>query len=293
MSDVLIVGAGFIGTWAARELNVSGYNVTALDRDLALGYYTRFSGLDASSAKALGEDWRSDLQEVLISKEWAAVINSSMPGANMTDGPVETIIRVLNGNVRLVHVSSLAVYGLQTTTLKEDGPVAPRTDYGRAKLAEEQLIMSHFSNHCILRTCGLYGPIRFGRGSRSARFIDTMLRRALAHGTISLSGHPEWWDEYLYVQDLARAIGLAASASIGDERIVNIGAGDTSNIDDIAAVLRAVVSACDVQLKYQPITCNPLPPLDISRARRLLGFSPEYSLIDGLRECAAFIRGVS
>lgn len=84
-----------------------------------------------------------------------------------------------NANVRLVHVSTDYVFGLdaaRTTPLREDDPPGPISVYGLSKLAGEYLVRSICPLHLVVRTCGLYGV--WGTGGKGGNFVETMLRVA-------------------------------------------------------------------------------------------------------------------
>jgi dTDP-4-dehydrorhamnose reductase len=74
--------------------------------------------------------------------------------------------------VPLVHFSTDYVFdGAKRGAYVEDDPVAPLSDYGRSKLAGEDIIRATHPMHLILRTAWLYGV--FGKN-----FLKTMMRLA-------------------------------------------------------------------------------------------------------------------
>ena len=63
-----------------------------------------------------------------------------------------------NKNSRLIHISSVAVYG-STENCNEDSPLNPETNYATAKAFAEQIILENYNHKylTILRLSNLYG----------------------------------------------------------------------------------------------------------------------------------------
>jgi dTDP-4-dehydrorhamnose reductase len=97
---------------------------------------------------------------------------------------------------RLLHVSTDYVFdGTASQPYRPDDPTAPRTAYGRTKLAGEQFALGRGGH--VVRTAWVYG-------GPSANFVDTMLRLATQRETLDVVsdqvGSPT------YVRDLAAAL---------------------------------------------------------------------------------------
>jgi dTDP-4-dehydrorhamnose reductase len=99
----------------------------------------------------------------------------------------------------LVHISTDYVFdGKKDTPYQEDDPVAPRSAYGRTKLAGEQAIIeSGLERFFIVRTSWLYGP-----GGKN--FVETIIR--LAHERDELRIVADQVGSPTYTVDLAEAI---------------------------------------------------------------------------------------
>lgn len=102
----------------------------------------------------------------------------------------------------LIHISTDYVFGGgDTRPYREDDTPAPRTAYGRSKLAGETAIAATNPDHAILRTAWVYSP-------HGSNFVKTMLRLAGERDTIRVvddqSGNPT------YAPDLAAAIFVIA-----------------------------------------------------------------------------------
>jgi dTDP-4-dehydrorhamnose reductase len=133
-------------------------------------------------------------------------------------------------NARLVHISTDYVFdGAATTRAYEpNDPTAPRTAYGRTKLAGEQLALAQGA--CVVRTAWIYG-------GPSANFVDTMLRLAAERPTVDVVsdqvGTPT------YARDLAAALIELAQTSAPPNVLHYTNAGTASWFDLACETFRA------------------------------------------------------
>ena len=100
-----------------------------------------------------------------------------------------------NHNVRLLFVSSTAVYGAnQTGWLDETSPTEPSGFNGRVLLRAEQWLLANWPKALVLRLSGLYGPER-----------RALLRR-IAQGQVSVPSSEDYWANRIHIRDAARAV---------------------------------------------------------------------------------------
>ncbi len=300
MPDALILGAGQIGVFTAGELAASGFRVQCVDLEPGVGFYRRFGPRSGPEPEACDLSDMSALDGLLDRNDWRIVVCAvGIAAAKCHDDP--ELAEVVNvkipahaarrladrSEMTFVQISSLSVYGnVDCLRLTEDLPRAPRSAYGRSKARAEEAVLDAASNGVVIvRPCGVYGPLRVGRGSHSARFIDMALTRAKVHGAVDLRGSAGGGDEYIYVRDLAEAIvGLAGRKSEVGGVVVNIGTGRRVTVHELGDTLRAVAPEAVIKVLETKSERPPLPPLSIDRLRDLTGFIPRYSLFDGLSE---------
>lgn len=127
--------------------------------------------------------------------------------ANAT-GPKNLAMAAEALGAKLVHVSTDYVFdGKGTKPYVETDKPAPRSAYGRTKLAGEEFVQKNCSRAFILRTAWLYG-----HGGKN--FVYTMLRLGRERGVLQVVNDQRGCPTY--ANDLARAmLLLAAGESYG------------------------------------------------------------------------------
>ena len=121
----------------------------------------------------------------------------------------DAVANLARSGARVIHVSTDYVFsGDEHLPCREDDPVAPRTAYGRTKLAGEQALLAIQPDAIIFRTAWLYSE--YGNN-----FVKTMIRLGQTKDEIGVVydqiGTPT------YALDLAAAI-FAAIESASDDK---------------------------------------------------------------------------
>jgi dTDP-L-rhamnose 4-epimerase len=100
--------------------------------------------------------------------------------------------------------------------------------------------------------------------------------------------------DFVSVHDIARACRLALDSPHAAGEVFNIGSGRAYTVREVADELASAVGVAHIE----PVIANQYRTgdirhcfADISKARRLLGYEPQVSLADGLRELAAWLDG--
>jgi UDP-glucose 4-epimerase len=312
-ASVLLVGAGQAGTFAAGSLERAGARVVAGDAKPAMGFFSRFSATRDAELIELDARDRDGVTRVI--REHAAeivVMTAGVVGQACDDDPDRS--RQVNvdgaacvaaaaadgGARRMVLVSTLSVYGRSgAERVDESCAIAPSSEYGRTKAEAERLVLAMRDRGLdvrIVRPCGIYGPLRLGGGSHSARFIEAVLMSAARHGRVVVAAGPETDDQYLYVKDLGDAIASVAlfEGQLRD-RVFNVAPEGKTNARQLRDALVRVVPGVEVVIEdgANGDRDGRMPPLDSSRIREALGFEPRFSLEDGLADYtreAGFLR---
>jgi UDP-glucose 4-epimerase len=190
-----------------------------------------------------------------------------------------------------------ALYGdFVTPPAQETFAKDPESPYGIAKLSVEYYMAYFARQHgleCVaLRYANVYGPRQDPHGE--AGVVAIFCGRILDGRAMTTFGEGEQTRDYVFVKDVARANYLAATATLPavgplDARAFNVGTGIETSVNTLAATLRRVAGS-DTAVERAPARAGELQrsALVIDKAARELGWRPEVSLEEGLRETYEF-----
>jgi dTDP-4-dehydrorhamnose reductase len=194
----LVTGAG--GMLGQDLVRVA--DVVALDR-------SRLDVTDPDAVRATIDEHRPSV--VLNCAAYTAVDDAESDEAAALrlngDGPAYLAAACAAIDAVLVHVSTDYVFaGDATTPYPEDAPTAPKTAYGRTKLAGEEAVLAYRRGY-VVRTAWLYG-------AGGTNFVRTMIKLESVKDTLDVvddqRGQPTW------TVDLAdRMVRLATAAEAG------------------------------------------------------------------------------
>jgi nucleoside-diphosphate-sugar epimerase len=159
-------------------------------------------------------------------------------------------------------------------------PCVPSTRYGASKLALAQFVVG-FPPAGVSAVWGrifhLYGPYEHPN-----RLVSSVIL-ALLKGERPYCTHGRQVRDFMHVEDVASAfVALLESEVAG---IVNIGSGEPVTIRSLVTRISAMINA-DGRAEFGAISASPTdPPVlipDVSRLRDEVGWTPRFSLNDGL-----------
>jgi GDP-L-fucose synthase len=122
-----------------------------------------------------------------------------------------------------------------------------------------------------------------------SKFTDA---RAAGDSVVTLWGTGSPSREFIYVDDVARALLLAAE-HLHSSQPVNIGTGVETRISELASMI-ADVTGFDGEIEWDASQPDGQPSrrLDVSRARELLGFEARVTLEEGLSRTVESLKAV-
>jgi UDP-glucose 4-epimerase len=294
-------GAGFIGSHLVEGLFQQGWRVRVLD-DFSSGFE---ENLAASRDRI--DLLRGDVRDpVLLARavlgadvvfHQAAI--ASVPRS--VEEPFETHDVNLNGTVRLleaardagvrrvVFAASAAIYGEGGELPKrEEMPPAPASPYALQKYAGE-CYCSYFSLFHGLETASLryfnvYGP-RQSPSSAYASVIPLFVRACLEREMARIDGDGEQTRDFVFVGDVVRANLLAADAAQVSGTTINVASGRSTSVNELLARIQEITGV-HVPPKHSEARPGDVrhSRADIGRARERLGFEPQTTLQEGLRD---------
>ena len=248
-------GAGFIGSHVATRLVARGDIVRVVD-DLSTGQESNLRSVAADIDFVRGDLCDPDVCRTAVDGidvvfHLAAI--ASVPASlndpwACHDANVNGTRRLLEACARakvrrVVYSSSSSVYGDTPVSAKtEAAEPEPRSPYAASKLAGEQYVLAFARAGVLegiaLRYFNVFGP-RQAPGSAYAAVIPNFLQAALEQRPAEVYGDGRQTRDFIYVDNVADANLLAASAPAADVNgwVVNVGAGRrTSLLDSIDAI---------------------------------------------------------
>ena len=177
---------------------------------------------------------------------------------------------------------------LEAESVPEDAPVDPRNVYAATKLHQEHLLSAYAretkADAISLRYHNVYGP-RMPRDTPYAGVASIFRSRLEAGDPPLVTEDGEQLRDFVHVRDVARANLLALESSVGGA--LNVASGEPRSVGEMARALSAAMNG------PAPQTTGAWRGGDVrhvfasvQRIRAELGFAPEVTFADGMREFA-------
>lgn len=189
---------------------------------------------------------------------------------------------------RFVFASSGAPVGEVDPPIHENKAPKPVSPYGASKLAGEGYCSAYARTFGIktvaLRFGNVYGTLSAHKSSVVAKFF----KQALAGETLEIYGDGTQTRDFLYIDDLVRAILCAAVTGVGGE-IFQIATHRETTVNEITSMIKEIVqdgTGKEVSLFHSHERLGDVKRnfSDITKAREVLGWEPEFDLRAGLME---------
>ncbi len=293
---VVTGGAGFLGSHVVDRLRGLGCRNVVVPRRAEYDLTTE------EAVRRLYAEARPEMVIHLAAEVGGIGANRENPGRFFFANAMMGILMIEEarraGVRKFVQLGTICAYPKHTPVpFREDDlwsgyPEETNAPYGIAKkalLVQLQAYRQQYGlNGIYLLPVNLYGP-RDNFDPRSSHVIPALIRKMVeardsgAH-EVKLWGTGSASREFLYVDDCARAILLAAEHYDGAEP-VNLGVGEEIRIRELAALIAEVVGF-EGRISYDPTQPDGQPRrcLDTSRARELFGFRAHVPFREGLEE---------
>ena len=289
-------GEGFIGRNIKQYLQKNNCNALTLDIDGKPDY--KMSVTDFLSLMDIDEEFDGIFH---------LAATTSPP--QFEDDPIDGFQVNVNGTLnvlefakrkkirRVVLASSSATYGNSESISREEIiPQIYSSLYPITKIVDEYLAR-YYSVRKEVECIPLRYFNTYGKGENSKAQYASVVWRFITDlqndKTPVIFGNGEQSRDFIYVKDTARASVLAMERGKPGESY-NIGTGTTTNFNDIYRMVAEEMHS-EVQAEYVP---NPLKNYqyfthaDITKARKDLGFNPEFDLRSGIRKMIAETKSI-
>lgn len=312
MKVLVTGGAGFIGRWVVKKLLEDRHQVWVLD-DLSNGRLENIEDLkndpgfiefihgDIKDVKTL-EDLFSTKFDICYHLGASINVQDSIDDPkttfeNDTIGTFNILELCKQHKVKVVFMSTCMVYDRAAFSegIKETDPIKPASPYAGSKIAAENMVLSYYHAYglpaVVIRPFNTYGPYQKtgGEGGVVAIFIKNKLDGKKLH----IYGDGTQTRDLLYVEDCADFVVQAGYSQKANGEIINAGLGRDISINELAELIAGDkqnihhVEHIHPQSEIPKLLCN------YEKAKKILNWSPQVSLEEGIRKTEEWIKSTN
>ena len=315
-------GAGFIGSHVIEKLLSLGQHVRVLD-DLSTGKNANLEAVrkivgdrsaqlefmqgDICDAVTCGRAVEGVQRVIHLAAMGSVPLSMNKPddcnAINVT-GTLNILLASKNSAVaQLSYASSSAVYGDDALETKIESSIGNcLSPYAASKRMNEiyaQTLHTAFGFRTIgLRFFNVFGPRQDPNGAYAAvipQWIDAMKNRR----AVFINGDGANTRDFCFVRDVVQSLILAAMTEneCAYGHVFNVGLGKATSLNELFTTLQTLVQEetgrAVPQVIYRDFRAGDIRHscADASKIQSTLGFAPEYSVMDGMRETVkAFLK---
>lgn len=313
MKVLVTGGAGFIGSNLCEHLLKEGHTVRCLDNfstgkienllPLLEAYPDRFK-LVVGDIRNL-EDCRKaveGMEYVLHEAALGSVPRSIKDPVTTNEVNISGFLHMLvaardAGVRRFVFAASSSTYGDSTSLPKVEEVIGrPLSPYAVTKYVNE-LYADVFARTYGMEYIGLRYFNVFGRRQDPfgayAAVIPLFVKKLMAHESPTINGDGEYSRDFTYIDNVIQMNMRALTTTCPEavNQIYNTAFGERTTLNQLVDFLKETLAAYDpaialIEPVYGPNRAGDIPHslACVDKARRLLGYAPEFSMKDGLKE---------
>ena len=313
MKVLVTGGAGFIGSNLCEYLLAHNYKVVCLD-NFATGKIENLLPLlnrYLDTFKLIVGDIRdlSDCQKAVVGVDYIlheaalgsvprSIKDPATTNAVNIGGFLNMLIAARDAGVkRFMYAASSSTYGdSQSLPKVEDVIGRPLSPYAVTKYVNElyaDVFARTYGMECIgLRYFNVFGRRQDPFGAYAA-VIPLFVKKLMAHESPVINGDGEYSRDFTYIDDVIQMNMLAMTTTNPDavNQVYNTAFGERTTLNQLVNYLKEYLSEfdpkiADVEILHGPNRQGDIPHslACIDKARKLLGYIPEYSMRDGLKE---------
>ena len=296
-------GAGFVGGMLVRRLAEAGARVTVLD-DLFTG---KPDSLPTAAQLVIGTVEDAKLVRELVGQASVVFHLAARNIIASTKDPQSDFSTNIGGTLnvlmaarecsldRVVYTGSTSIYGNpRSIPINEDDGIQPLTPYAVSKLGGENYAMAFYESYgtpiAIVRYSNVYGV-----GQRPDNpycgVISKFFAAAYEGKPLMVHGDGEQTRDFTYIEDAVEATMLAAVHPRAEGEVFNVGTGIETSVNELA---RLVGDATGREIEIQHVDRRDIDNIrrrvvSIEKARRMLRWSPQFTLANGMAKTAKWI----
>lgn len=315
MHKVLVAGgAGFIGSHLCESLLLGNYKVVCVD-NLITG--------DIKNIEDLLKNPQFEFVDYDITKEISGQISNvdyifhlASPASpnkksvkSYINYPIETLLVNSIGTYHLLelarkskakflYASSSEIYGDPAVSPQSEtyfgsvNPIGVRSVYDEGKRFGETMTMVYFRklgvDTKIVRIFNTYGP---KMQKDDGRVVSNFINQALSGKPITIYGDGSQTRSFCYIEDMVDGLKLAMFSKKAVGEVINLGNPDEKRILELAGLIKDMVNS---QSKFVfedlPEDDPKVRKPDVQKAKKLLGWYPKVSLMDGVKKTIEYFK---
>lgn len=307
MSVILITGAtGFIGKTLAESLSNEGHEVVGVGFDTHKRPKPTCSHMvygdirDFGFCRRIISDYEVEYVYHLASQSIVRICAQDPVNAYDINvmGTVNLLeaCRVCNSNIKSVLVStSDKAYGHAPIPYDETTHLEPKYTYETSKTCQDLISTSFFHNYGVpvkvARCSNVYGPGDYN----FSRLIPMSIFKILNNEQpILYSGVGDFVREFIFIHDVVNAFKVIQSVGVPGEAYCVGGTGDYKITELIEKVIELMGFDKGIRVEERDSKFKEIQAQKINSAKlRGLGWAPQWSLEEGLKETIGFYKGLN
>lgn len=296
MKFIVTGGAGFIGSHLTRFLVNNDHDVIVID-NLCRGSMNNlqdiknkidFKQLDISDYDAI-QNVTQNIDGIFHQAALGSIPQSFKEPKEyhkVNAIGTENILKLAkNLHCKVVYASSSSVYGNQTKfPILEDAEKNPLNPYGQSKLQAEKFAQQYAKDGVKVIGLRYFNVFGIGQNPNYAGVIPKFIERLVEHKPPIIEGDGTQIRNYTFIDDVVRANWMAFDSAI-DHTFINIATDAKTSVNDLA---KTMISLAGLKLEPEYVDSRPgdikKSQADTSLAKKLIGWEPQVTLEEGLKE---------
>jgi nucleoside-diphosphate-sugar epimerase len=306
-------GAGFIGSNLCEHLLESGYRVRCLD-NFATGHWENIIPLierygaqfdmqvgdirDIEACRKAVDGVDTVFHEAALGSVPRSIKDPATTNEVNIGGFLNMLIAARDAGVRrFIFAASSSTYGDSASLPKvEDVIGKPLSPYAITKYVDELyadvFARTYGTEYIGLRYFNVFGRRQDPNGAYAA-VIPLFVKKFMAHEAPNINGDGEYSRDFTYIDNVIEMNMLAMTTTNREavNQIYNTAFGERTTLNQLVAYLKEYLSAYEpaiatVEPTHGPNRAGDIPHslASIDKARRLLGYNPQYSMQQGLKQ---------
>lgn len=317
MQTVLVAGgAGFIGSHLCTSLLQKDYKVICVDNLITSDKKNIEPFLSNQNFVFLEKDITKPLD---LSEKIDYIFHLASPASpnkksprSYINHPIETLLANSLGTYNLLelakkssskflYASSSEVYGNPSVSPQSEdyfGNVNPngiRSVYDEGKRFGEAITASYVREYGldarIIRIFNTYGPMM---QIDDGRVVSNFINQAILNKPITIYGDGSQTRSFCYIDDMAEGLMLAMFSDKTKGEVINLGNPDERKISELATIIKDITSSqSDIVFEELPEDDPKVRKPDISKAEKLIGWSPKIDIEQGVKKTVEYFKSIS